>query len=161
MAASLINLGRTSFILGSYEEAYRHCEEGLELSKTLGNQWGIAASLINMGDIACYENNLQQARTCFSQALKTAQDIRATPLLLEVVIAIANLLVHEGHNELVYEILWAVKDEPIHDKETHDRTENLWSDMTEKLPDDVIVSIRENPRFDSLAVLVEHLFAIL
>jgi len=161
VAASLINLGRTFFMLGSYEEAYQYCEEGLKLSKTLGNQWGVAASLINMGDINCYNGDLRQARYCFTQALDTAQNIQATPLLLEVVISIANLLAIEGQTELVFEILLVTSDEVIRDKETRERKANLWSYIRVKLPNDVIASIQENQRFDSITALVEHMFAIL
>lgn len=159
--ASLINLGRTSFILESYLEATQYSEEGLLLSKKLGNQWGIAASLINIGDIAYHTGNLANAKQYFSEALNLVQEIHAKPLLLEVIVAIMDLLAYEGNIELIFEMLLVILDEPIDDKETWERIEKLRINLIANLPNEITTSIRENPRFHSLTDLVEHIFTLL
>ncbi len=123
IAASINNLGRTAFMQGAYVEAKQYCEECLALYRSYGDYWGIAAALINLGDIVCAMGDLQSARGCFHEALRTIYTIQAVPLIVEVVVGMVELLMQEEKSQQALTLLIPVMQNPPRDREIRSRAE--------------------------------------
>jgi predicted ATPase/DNA-binding CsgD family transcriptional regulator len=160
IAASLINLGRTAFMLDAYAEGKQYCEESLKLYRQLGNVWGIAASLINLGDILCNLGDLQEARRNFHEALTTALEIHARPLVVEIVVGMADILAREGKSEVALSLLIPTTQHPMIDLEIRKRADSLCSNLISELPKKIVASLRESRQSESLEAVAKQIFGL-
>ena len=160
IAASLNNLGRTAFMQGAYEDGKQYCQESLDLYRQFGDHWGVAASLVNLGDMDCALGDLPSARQHFHQALKTVYAIRAIPLMVEILVGMAVLLIQEGKHEQALALLIPVMQNPPHDREIRSRANQVWSHLLSKLPDERVVSIQENNQPQSIETFAEQVLAL-
>jgi tetratricopeptide (TPR) repeat protein len=60
--------------LGDYEQALRHCKEGLVLSEKAGDQWSVASTCDNLGYIYHQLGDYRQALSCYQRALDIVSD---------------------------------------------------------------------------------------
>lgn len=160
IAASLNNLGRTAFMHGDYAGGKQHCEESLDLYSQFGDQWGVAASLINLGDIVCSLGDLQSARQHFHQALKTVYAIRAVPLIVEILVGMAVLLIQEGKDEQALALLIPVNQNPPRDREIRTRADHLWSHLQGSLSDEQVAVIQSNYQHQPIETFAEQILAL-
>lgn len=97
MALALTGLAWVNYLDGHYEPAYTHSAESLALSREQGDRWMIANNLGNLGRICCEQDNLTESCIYFHEALEIAQDMKAPPLLLDILTGVARLHQREGH----------------------------------------------------------------
>jgi tetratricopeptide (TPR) repeat protein len=57
------------------DEAQRYFEEGLAIQRQLGNQWGIAEVLNNLGQTALRQGRIDEARKHHAESLDIAREI--------------------------------------------------------------------------------------
>lgn len=160
IAASINNLGRTAFMQGAYVEAKQYCEECLALYKRYGDYWGIAAALINLGDIVCALGDLQSARDCFHEALRTIYTIQAIPLIVEVVVGMVELLMQEEKSQQALTLLIPVVQNPPRDREIRSRADRLWTTLKADLPDELVSSIQRNYHPQPIEAVAEQIFGL-
>ncbi len=130
IAALLNNLGVIAWEVGSYLEAQRFTEEGLAIQRQIGYQWGVGNSLETLGNIAHALGKWQQSRVYFLEALQIAIDIKALPLILDVLVGLARLLAQDGKPEQAVVVLGCVLYHPAIGKEGNKKGERLWQELT-------------------------------
>jgi predicted ATPase/DNA-binding SARP family transcriptional activator len=106
MAGSLNNLGYTLYLLGEYEKAQPLLREALTIRRELGYRRGIAISLNYLGQVADALDKVEEAKTYFYEALKIAMNIQDIPLVLDILVGLARVLVKEGKLEQAGALLY-------------------------------------------------------
>ena len=82
---------------------------------------GQVASLIQLGEVACHQMALAEARGHFQKALRLALDSRLFPFLVDGLIGIAQLLKAEGDERQAISFLLVALNHPTCRQETKDR----------------------------------------
>ena len=68
-------------IAGEYTQAQARLEQTLILLNPIDTRWQIGRTLFELGDLALRQDDLDSARTYFSQALAHFEELRATPYI--------------------------------------------------------------------------------
>jgi tetratricopeptide (TPR) repeat protein len=131
-------LGRTHHLLGDHLEARRLLTESLDLAKKLAYHRGVTQSLNALGRVAYDLGEYQAAKHYLLEALKTTQQHHATPLTLDILTSLANLLIDEGQTQQAMELLAFSLNHTASKKETRDKADRLLAELAAKLPGDTI-----------------------
>jgi predicted ATPase/DNA-binding SARP family transcriptional activator len=134
LAGALNNLGHVLYLLGEYAEARVLLQEGLAMRRELGFRRGIAISLNHLGDVALALEDVAAAKQSFYEALKTAMDLRATPLALDSLVGLATCLAQEGDTRQAIELLRFPFYHAASGQETKDKVQRLLTDLGSQSP---------------------------
>ncbi len=104
-AFALNNLGLYAFQQGDYAEADWLYREGVKYRQINNNQWGVATGLIQLGLVATARAEPETAYRYLLEAVQTAQDVRAIPLLLDALVELAILQADTGATTPAEDIL--------------------------------------------------------
>jgi predicted ATPase len=129
IAVTLNNLGTVAWLLQEYESARSYCSQSLEIWRRLGDQWGCAGSLETLGNVSLAVADWSGAKDHFGQALHIAMEIKAVPLALQIMIGMADLLAHQGHQQCALEILVFAGRHPLMDQEGRQRAEEVYAEL--------------------------------
>lgn len=91
MALALTGLAWVNYLDGLYEPAREQSIESLTLSREQGDRWMIANNLGNLGRILCEMGQTDESCAYFHEALEIAHDMKAPPLLLDILTGVARL----------------------------------------------------------------------
>ena len=158
MAAALTNAGYVAWKMGAYVEARQLHLESLEIKRQIGNQGSTANTLANLGEVACSMEDYPAARDYFREALSLAVEAQAVPLMLEILIGVAVLLLAEGGAEKAVEFLTLAATHPGAKRETQERAEARLHDAATILSPERVAQIRQQARALSLDGVVAEIF---
>ena len=133
IATCLNHLGDTAVARRSYAEAGRYYQAALANFREIGNQWSVAASLARLGHLALVQTDTDTAWTYFQEALRVADEVQATPQILDALIGIAALLIAE-EGEQARHLATIVWRHPETRKESRDRAADLLRQRTGQIP---------------------------
>ncbi len=119
--------------LGEYQNAKQRYQEYLQICQQIDYQWGIAAALSDLGNVAYMLEEYVESRSYFQQALKTAMGTRAIPIALASITGIATLLARDGQPERALELASFVLNQSVTDRQTAYRAERLLSELKSRL----------------------------
>jgi tetratricopeptide (TPR) repeat protein len=159
-AASLNNMGYLAFLDQDFVNAKKLLQESLFIQREIGDQYHIANCLNNLGAAANALGERHEAATYLGEALKTAFEIGASPLVLEVLAAIGALLAESelSDPEQAAKLLAFVLYHPLTDRWTKERTEKRLSQLSLDLPLDALDKARKKGQEGELdSVVVEVL----
>jgi tetratricopeptide (TPR) repeat protein len=122
IAFALNNLGEIAAQRGDYAEAERFHRQSLVLRRASGDRWGIAYSLSQLGRVARLAGSPDEARAVLLEALRTARDGRALPLVLDVLTELAALHAAAGDADRALDLLYPVLRHPARTRRTHNTT---------------------------------------
>ena len=125
MAGALNSLGYTLYLLGEKEEARPLFVQALAIRREIGYRRGIAISLSHLGRVAGDLNELEESKNYLYEALKTVMDIRAIPLAIDVLVALAATLAKEGQTRQAVKLLEISLHHPAAGQEARDRAEQM------------------------------------
>ena len=111
-AFATYNLGMIASRSGDHERARRFYRESLALRQDSHDQWGIAASLVQLGAESRSLGQLQESRALFLKAMRIAWDSSVTPVVLDALTGLASVLIDEGNVPDAEAILDAVSAHP-------------------------------------------------
>ncbi len=111
-AFALNNLGTVVGRTERYEEALRFHEESLQIRRQIDNPWGMAQSMAQIGIALRALGDYADSRTRLREALRIASDLRAYPLLLDILTEIADLYAQLGSQALSRTIMSRVASHP-------------------------------------------------
>jgi tetratricopeptide (TPR) repeat protein len=156
IGASLNNLGYLAFLDKSYAEAKAYLQESLFIQREIGDPYHIAHCLNNLGGASSALGERYEAATYLHEALKTAFEIDATALVLEVLAAIGALLAKsEGCDpEQAAKLMAFVHYHPGTDHWTKERTAKALSKLSPDLPLDALNKAQEKGRAGELDTVV-------
>jgi predicted ATPase/DNA-binding XRE family transcriptional regulator len=126
---ALHNLGIFARHLGQYSEAERLLQESLSLRQENDDPWGMASTLIQLGAVAQAKGNFSTAKANLQNAIRTAQQIRAMPLLLDALVALAALLISTGEVDEAGDILHLGLQHPSLSKRTAEKAKWLLNEL--------------------------------
>jgi DNA-binding CsgD family transcriptional regulator len=97
VAICLNRLGDTLAASGAPDAARERFEESLRLFRSIGNQWGMASALINLGRLALGQGSAAAALAPLHEALRLALSTGAQPQVARIIAAGAALVRAGGH----------------------------------------------------------------
>jgi tetratricopeptide (TPR) repeat protein len=154
MVFSLINLSAALLELGEHGAARQLLQESLALCSEAGDRLGSARALKNLGLVALAMADDSEAARCFHEALKTAMDIQALPVALEVLAEMASLARRAGNDRQAIELLTLAVHHPTSSRETKDRAQRLLAELASRFPADVTRTVEEHSKTRQLAEMV-------
>lgn len=125
IAFALHNLGVIGAAQGNYGDAERLHRESLALRRAIDDRWGIAMSLTQLGVAMSAAGQYTAARRTFLDALRVAHDIRALPVALDILVALAQVLISEGETAQARPLLGAALEHPALTPQTRHKLESL------------------------------------
>jgi tetratricopeptide (TPR) repeat protein len=90
-ANCLNNLGFIAEALGELGEARRLYEEGMDIYEQIGYRWGAANTRVNIANATAALGDTGEAERQLAIALRAALDLKAIPLVVEALVAVAQL----------------------------------------------------------------------
>lgn len=129
-------LGWTYLELGKYAEAKEHFEENIRFIEKQGviELRGLAASYNGLSNIARLENNDVSAERLCHKALQIAVQIGATPLILDLLLSQALLLLKQQQIERASEILTFVQHHTATKHTTKEKAAQSLAELAKTLP---------------------------
>ena len=107
-AFTLSRLGDIAQANAQIDKALQLHKEGLKVFRSIGERRGVTLTYIQLGQITTREGLFDTARTYLLQALKLVEDVKAIPLTLEVLDAVAEFWLANNRPELTL-WLWLVE----------------------------------------------------
>ncbi len=158
-AFALANRGHVSAAQGEYGEAEQLSLKGLALFREIGDRWGVANTLCNLGNIAIALKEYPAGLRYLRQALEIAADLQATPLVLEALVGMAQVLFQEGALLRSLRILATVLHQPGWEREALDQAEHLLDRLRAALSPDAVASALEEGRQRSVEQVLEEVLS--
>jgi len=160
-------LGDATLAMGDYQGA-REIHGRLEVlwrkmalpwSETASGQYyGLAYSLLRLGDIALAFGEIARARECYREALAIAREHPHVALNLDVVVSHAALRQQSGEEERASALAALVLHHPSSGPEVRGRAQELIEQGEEGLPPDVFAAAVERGRVQELEATMAELF---
>lgn len=119
------NLGFFAYQLEEYPEADWLYRESLSLRRVNRDQWGMANVLISLGLVARAQDDREAARNNLHQAIQTAHQIRAFPVVLEAAVELAGVLAEAGEVDQAKEIIRTTLHHPALSQPAREKAESL------------------------------------
>jgi tetratricopeptide (TPR) repeat protein len=161
IGTSLNNLGYLAYMAQEYAEARAYLQEGLAIQREIGDRYHVANCRVNLGAIALAEGEGREAAGHLYAALRSAADIRASPLALEALAGIGALLAggEPEEAERAVELLSCVREHPLTDGWTRGRVERGLAQLATELPSEVWAAARARGRVADLEGIVAEVLA--
>jgi predicted ATPase/DNA-binding SARP family transcriptional activator len=145
IADSLGHLAESALAQGNHEEARRLYRESLEVGQDA--EWLVrpTAALKGLGDVSAATGEFQQARQHFRAALEAETAVQGghLPLILEVLVSIAQLLAQMGKGPQSAAVLAYVVDHAASHARTRDKARYLLSVRASQLSPQAMVTASE------------------
>lgn len=158
MATCLNHLGNTVISGGALDEANRLYQRSLQINNTIGNELGAISTHHYLGKLNLRLGNLADAWSHFRMALQRAHAIGSIPMLLNVLIGVAELKIAENRSQQAVEVLAHINAHPASSQDNLDEISELIADLsksesdlchtfsvsTEECTDEIIFSLVES-----------------
>ncbi len=161
IAHSISDLGYVNYKLKQYSQAKQLYQQCLTIFKEINDQWGIANSFNSLGNITSALEENQESQNYFHQALKTAMTIHALPIVLDILVGFAKLIIKQGEKEKALEFLTISLTHSAAEQETKKRAHQLISELESQLNTKVVDTIKQKSKLCKLeevaaAILMEY-----
>ena len=160
-AATLNNLGYTALSRHDHRRAGVYLEEGLTLFREIGDRAAIAQTLINLGHVACALDQTPAARERYAEALGTAVELNAAPMILEILAGVACLRAQEGAAEPALELIGLALHHPGTNSDIKALAEPLLATLRDRLPSEVVESALARGRASDLQTTAAEMLTLL
>jgi tetratricopeptide (TPR) repeat protein len=144
-AVSLEHLGDVALAQGNGERARRWYQECLEAGRGGEPLGQVVSALKGLGQVSSAEGDFEQARQHFRDALElemTGPGARV-PLLLGILVAVAQLAARLGEKEKPAEWLVYAADHAVSTAQLRDRANRLLDELASQLPPQAMAAARE------------------
>ncbi len=149
-SASLSYLGQVASLLGEHTSAQELLQESLNLNRETGDRHAIAERLKQLGRAAYRMGAHRESKKYFDQALELAMEIRATPVVLDILIGVADLFQREGEHKRALELLAFVVHQTESAQELQDRALALIPKCETEFSPQTVSGLRELGRAKTL-----------
>ena len=158
MANCLNNLGFIAEALGEFGEARRLYEEGMDIYEQIGYRWGAANTRVNIANATAAMGDYGEAERHLAIALRAALDLKAIPLVVEALVAVAQLWAAMDRLGMAQAVLGVALQRTEADVETRIRAERLAAELAERVPAQLADGIwGELPLEEAVEAVVEAL----
>ena len=129
IADTLKLLGQAARMGGQLAKAQKLFREGADLFYESSNHLGAAQTYQYLGETLLAEGNLSGAQEAYSSALLAAQTVRATTLILDILLSLAIIRVRRGAVAAAVEWLDCIRDHASARPETRERAAELHAEL--------------------------------
>jgi predicted ATPase/DNA-binding XRE family transcriptional regulator len=134
IGSALLQLGRVAFAQGEYDEAQYLYREGYATFRDIGDHWSMARALAGLAETTMALGDLSAAMHYFRDAWRLASEARVTPMAMEVLAGLADLLAFQGAVVPAHELIAHILDTPAAGQAARDRAERLGSTLASAAP---------------------------
>ena len=120
-----MQLGRVAFVQGEYDEAQYLYRESYATFRDIGDRWSMAHALTGLDETAVALGDQPAAMQSFRDAWRVASAARVTPVAMEVLAGLADLLAAQGAIVPARELITHILDTPAAGQSARDRAERL------------------------------------
>ena len=149
---SMISLGRVALAEGNLAAAQEFSQEALRICQEVGYRWGESFSYSLLGQVALLQEEHQEARLHLGRAFRIARAINAQPLIMEVNVGLATLLIQMGEPEAAVELLTQVARHASATKESQARAQFLLERLASSMSPPRFRQAQERARSRSLSL---------
>jgi ATP/maltotriose-dependent transcriptional regulator MalT len=125
MALALNHLAEMALLQAAYAEAGQLYQRSLAFYRQINDRGGLATSLNGLACVAVAQGDYPAAQRQFQQALQIAAEIQFVPLILSVLVSVAELLFRAGQIERGLELLRLTGSHPASDYQLKVKVQNL------------------------------------
>jgi DNA-binding CsgD family transcriptional regulator len=125
MALALNHLAEIALLQAAYAEAGQLYQRSLAFYRQTNDRGGLATSLNGLAQVAVAHGDYPAAQQQFQQALQIAAEIHFVPLILSVLVGVAELLLRAGRVERGLELLTLTKSHPAGDYQIKAKVQHL------------------------------------
>lgn len=154
LADALNNLGAYASTQREFIDAKRYLEDSLQIYQDLSFQWGTATTQVNLGHAAMGLNDLPLAGDFYRQAITSAQELGAVPLILESVAGLAQIEAAQGRSQTALEWVSLVLAHPASNPDIQGIAEPLLETLKMQLAPEIVEALSEKGRKTDLDQLV-------
>ena len=133
IAFALTNLGNLAHARQDYTQAQRLYEESLAIAQELDYKIGMAYALNHLGTNCRSVGKYEGAMDYYRAALQTASAVKATPVVLEILIEVAGLQTATQQRSQASRLLAAILAQPAARKHVTEKAQVLLAEMSEPL----------------------------
>lgn len=157
---SLLGLGRAAYGLKDYELSSQYLQTSLALCREISWELGVAHTLSSLGRVATRKRDLSEARQCFHEALRCGTRIGVRPVLLDVLVAGAEMFAAEQDGARAVELLMLCLAHSASHADTKAAAEELLSGLRTELPHDILAVAQERDQVGDLETVIRQMFAL-
>lgn len=132
MALALINLGNLSLKEGTLDEAKTQFQRSRKIYQNINDKGGLAAATWGLGQVMFAQDDVAQAQRYYKDALQVAISIGYQPVLLGLLVSIAELLWEIGQQKRAIVLLTFAIHSPTTDHETQQKAQSLLAKTIQK-----------------------------
>ncbi|GIK38983.1 MAG: hypothetical protein BroJett011_28160 [Chloroflexota bacterium] len=125
MALALNHLAEIALVQAAYAEAGQLYQRSLAFYRQINDRGGLATSLNGLARVAVAQGDYPAAQRQFQQALQIAAEIQFVPLILSVLVSVAELLFRAGRIERGLELLTLTGSHPAGDYQLKAKVQHL------------------------------------
>ena len=160
-ASTLNHLAQVAALEGNHTEAKRLYQQSLSIYQEMNDRGGLAASLNGLGMTECALGNCQVARPHFQQALQITTEMQFVPLMLSILIGVAEMLLQTERVDSGLELLALALQHPAADRETQDRAQKCLDAYRPQVPVDLFAQATQRGQTATLETLIPTIQATL
>jgi tetratricopeptide (TPR) repeat protein len=134
IAMSLNGLGRVAFALGDYPAARQHYQQSRQIYRDIGDRKGLATALHGLGSVVALDD-AGEAQAHYLEALHITADCHLLPLMLDIVVSLADLMVQEEETDQAAHLLALAHRHPAAEQFTRDRAGQMLAVPAIKWPE--------------------------
>ncbi len=157
VGVALNNLGCIALERQAYARARNYFLEGIAVFREFDIKSSLGNALNNLGEAAYRLGEHQEARAALREALALTHATGNTPILIEVIVRLAQLTVHENAAARGLEWLCVVAEHPAMLDEVRHKTIALREELAARFTPAALKAIEERARSRDLAAIVEEL----
>jgi tetratricopeptide (TPR) repeat protein len=125
IGSALLQLGRVAYAQGEYDEARYLYRESCATFRDIGDRWSMARALAGLAETSVALGDRLAAMQTFRDAWRVASEARVTPVAMEVLAGLADLLAGQGAVVPARELIAHILDTPAAGQAARDRAEHL------------------------------------
>ena len=153
----LLSEAEATLALGEVASASTLGREALELAAEVGDSANQARASLLLGRVALAQGDDLQSRSRFERSLAIATRISATPLLLEILIRLAELWIEQGQSGRAGDVLALVLNHPATERWVRDRARQLVETMPERSASDASSALQHGAAASTLERVLEEI----
>jgi tetratricopeptide (TPR) repeat protein len=157
VAIALYNLADIVQASGDRAEAKQLLQRSLIIRREIGDVIGSVYTLNGLGEAASLLGEFSEASAYFLEALATALETKAVPLILTAFVGIAVSWYHQGLAEQALELLAFALNQPVLEQAFRDYAEQLRAQIEPRLEAQVAAAAQERGRARQLEEICEEI----
>jgi predicted ATPase/DNA-binding XRE family transcriptional regulator len=134
IGSALLQLGRIAYAQGEYDEAHYLYRESCATFREIGDRWSMARALAGLAETTVALGDRPAAMQFFRDAWRVASEARVTPVAMEVLAGLADLLAGDGVIAPAHELIAHILGTPAAGQAARDRAERLRNTLVGAAP---------------------------